>query len=110
MIFELRTYITKPGKRDDFIEFLLHKVIPPQQECGMKIIGPMLDVNNPDKFIWMRIYSSMEEYTLQMNTFYTSELWKNEIEPAGSPMIQSIEAVLHAGHPGFINQLPADIS
>ena len=49
MIVEVRSYRIKPGKRDEFIKFFETRSVPALREYGMKIVGPLLDVENPNK-------------------------------------------------------------
>jgi hypothetical protein len=48
MIVEVREYTIKPGLRAKFIEFFETRAVPAQREIGMEIMGPLLDIENPD--------------------------------------------------------------
>lgn len=102
MIVEVRSYRIKPGRRDEFIQFFETRAVPALRERGMKIIGPMLDVENPNKFVFLRGFPSLEERDRMKEDFYESELWKNELEGIAMPMIDSYDVILCETSAGFI--------
>lgn len=51
MIVEVRSYRIKPGRRDEFIRFFETRSVPALRSHGMKILGPLLDLENPNKFV-----------------------------------------------------------
>jgi len=57
MIVEVRSYRIKPGHREDFIRLFESRAIPALRDYGMKVVGPMLDVENPNKFVFLRSFS-----------------------------------------------------
>jgi NIPSNAP protein len=94
MIVEVRAYRIKPGRRDEFIELFETKAVPALRSHGMKIIGPLLDVENPNKFVFLRSFPSLEERERMRDAFYGGELWKNELEGIAMPMIDSYDVIL----------------
>jgi hypothetical protein len=54
MIIEMRTYTTKPGCRERFLEVFREKTVPAHVEIGMKLLGRFLSVEHPDTFFCMR--------------------------------------------------------
>ncbi len=105
MIVEVRSYRIKPGRRDEFIEFFQTRAIPAQQAFGMKIVGPMLDVENPNKFVWLRLFPSLEQREAMRDTFYSGDLFKNELEPIAMSMLESYDVILCQTSPGFISEI-----
>src|SRR6266540_2179916 len=59
MIVEVRKYTIKPGWRGKFIEFFETRAVPALREHGMEILGPMLDLENPDVFVFLRGFPSL---------------------------------------------------
>lgn len=105
MIVEVRSYRIKPGRRDEFIEFFQTRAIPAQQAHGMKIVGPMLDVENPNKFVWLRLFPSLEQREAMRDTFYGGDLFKNELEPIAMSMLESYDVILCQTSPAFISEI-----
>jgi hypothetical protein len=55
MIIEMRTYKTKPGKRNQFLEIFRTKSIPAHLEIGMKILGPSLRRGSQHLLLYARV-------------------------------------------------------
>jgi NIPSNAP len=94
MIIEMRTYKTKPGKRDDFLKIFRSKSVPAHTEIGMKIIGPFLSVEDPDTFFFMRGFPDMASREPMKAKFYEGKLWKSELEDILLPMLEKYEVVV----------------
>ena len=94
MIVEVRSYRIKPGRREEFIKLFETRGIPALREYGMKIIGPFLDVENPNKFVFLRSFPSLEERERMKNAFYGSELWEQQLEPIAMPLLDSYDVIL----------------
>lgn len=102
MIVEVRSYRIKPGRRDDFIKLFESRAIPALREYGMKVVGLMLDVENPNKFVFLRSFPSLEERDRMKDAFYGGELWKNELEGLAMPLLDSYDVILCETSPGCV--------
>jgi len=60
----------------------------------MKILGPSLDLENPNKFVFLRSFPSLDERDRMKNAFYEGELWKNELEAITVPLIDHYDVIL----------------
>jgi hypothetical protein len=94
MIIELRTYKTKPGKRPGFLEIFRTKSVPAHDEIGMKILGPLLSIEDPDTFFFMRGFPDLDSREPMKAKFYEGELWKDELEGVLMPMLEKWDVVL----------------
>ncbi len=102
MIVEVRSYRVKPGRRDEFIRFFETRAVPALRAYGMKVAGPLLDVENPNKFVWLRAFPSLEDRDRMKEAFYEGELWKNELEAIAMPMLDSYDVILCETSPGCV--------
>jgi len=102
MIVEVRTYKIKPGRRDEFIKFFETQSIPALRAHGMFVLGPLLDLENPDSFVWLRSFPSLAERDRMKEAFYEGEVWKNELEAIAMPMLESYEVTLCETSPGYV--------
>ena len=102
MIVEVRSYRIKPGKRAEFIELFETRAVPALRKYGMKIVGPLLDVENPNKFVFLRSFPSIEDRERLKDEFYSSEIWKNELEPFAMPLLDSYDVILCEASPGCV--------
>ena len=108
MIVEVRSYRVKPGKRDAFIEFFETRAVPALRSHGMKILGPLLDIENPNKFVFLRSFPSLEERERMKNDFYQSELWKNELKSIAMPILDSYDVILCETSKGYVCDGPKE--
>ena len=109
MIVEVRSYRIKPGKRAEFIDLFEKRAIPALRSYGMKIIGPLLDVENPNKFVFLRSFPSLEAREQMKNDFYGGELWKNELEGLAMPMLDSYDVILCETSAGYVCDGPMSV-
>ncbi len=94
MIIEMRTYKTKPGRRADFLEVFRSRSIPAHTEIGMKILGPLLSVEDPNTFFFMRGFPDLASREQKKARLYEGELWKRELENVLMPMLEKYEVVV----------------
>jgi hypothetical protein len=62
----------------------------------------MLDVENPNKFVFLRSFPSLEERDRMKNAFYGGELWKSELERLAMPLLESYDVILCETSPGCV--------
>lgn len=110
MIVEVRSYRIKPGRRAEFIEFFETRSIPALRSHGMKVLGPLLDLENPNKFVWLRSFPSLEDRDRMRDAFYESELWKNDLEAIAMPMLESYDVILCETASGYVCDGPLEES
>ena len=94
MIIEMRTYRTKPGKRDEFLRIFRTQSVPAHLEIGMKILGPFVSVDDPDVFFFMRGFPDLPSREPMRARFYEGELWKKQLEGVLFPMLEKYDVVL----------------
>jgi hypothetical protein len=108
MIVEVRSYRIKPGRRAEFIHFFETRAVPALRSHGMKVLGPLLDLENPNKFVWLRSFPSLEDRERLRTAFYEGELWKNELESIAMPMLESYDVILCETSRGYVFDGPRD--
>jgi hypothetical protein len=94
MIVEVRSYKVKPGRRQEFIDFFETRAIPALHSGGMTVVGPLLDLENPNRFCWLRGFPSLEERERMRTAFYEGRLWTEELEAIAMPMLESYDVAL----------------
>jgi hypothetical protein len=110
MIVEVRSYRIKPGRRAEFIRLFETRAVPALRSHGMNVLGPLLDVENPNKFVWLRAFPSLDERDRMKVAFYEGELWKNELEAIAMPMLDSYDVILCETSPGCVFDLSREES
>jgi hypothetical protein len=108
MIVEVRAYRIKPGHREEFIRFFETRCVPALRAHGMQVLGPLIDLENPNKFVWLRSFPSLEERDRMKEAFYEGEVWKNELEAIAMPMLESYDVILCETSAGYVCDGPRE--
>jgi quinol monooxygenase YgiN len=102
MIVEVRTYKIKPGRREEFLKFFETLSVPALRAHGMKVLGPLRDLENENSFVWLRAFPTLAARDEMKNAFYEGEQWKNELEAIAMPMLEHYEVVLTETTAGYV--------
>jgi hypothetical protein len=94
MIVELRQYTLHPGKRDVLMELFGREFVTGQEDAGMKILGWYQDLDDPDRFVWLRAFASMQERAESLTRFYFGPVWQAHRDVANATMIDSDDVLL----------------
>src|SRR5437763_15643823 len=93
-IVELRQYTLHPGKRDVLIDLFDREFIEPQEAIRIKVIGQFRDVDDPDRFVWLRGFREMASRAKALQDFYGGAVWKAHREAANCTMVDSNDVLL----------------
>jgi len=94
VIVELRQYTLRPGARDVLIDLFDSWLIEPQEQAGMEIIGQFRDLDDPDRFVWLRGFRDMTSRARSLAAFYGGPEWKAHSEAANATMIDTDDVLL----------------
>ncbi len=75
-LLELRNYLMRPGKRDEFIQYFEENFINSQKELGSYVLGRYRVKGAEDNFFWMRGFKDMPARYKFLNEFYFGPFWK----------------------------------
>jgi hypothetical protein len=114
-VVELRQYTLHPQQRDVLIELFDREFVESQEAVGMRVIGQFRDLDDPNRFVWLRGFRNMSERAQGLNAFYGGPIWKANREAANATMIDSDNVLLlRPAHPrsGFtlVNNRDEEIS
>ena len=93
-IVEFRNYITQPGQRDALIELFEREFIEPQEALGAQVLATFRNIDNPDRYVWLRGFADFATRFSALDGFYTSEVWKRHRAQANAAMIDSDDVLL----------------
>jgi hypothetical protein len=93
-VFELRHYTLHPGQRDTLIELFEREFIESQLDCGITLPGLFIDLDRPDRFIWLRGFADMAARADALARFYTGPVWQRHRAAANATMIDSDNVLL----------------
>lgn len=93
-IFELRQYTLRPGQRDTLADVFDDRFVEGQEADGMRIIGQYRDLDDPDRFVWLRSFPDMEVRKDALTRFYSGPVWKAHGRLAAGTMVDSDNVLL----------------
>jgi hypothetical protein len=93
-VVELRQYTLRPGQRDVLIDLFDREFVESQEADGMTIVGQFRDLDDPDRFTWIRGFASMPARARALATVYGGPAWKAHSARANATMIDSDNVLL----------------
>jgi len=93
-VVELRQYTLKHGQRDRLIALFEREFVESQEAVGIELIGTFRDLDDPDRFVWLRGFPNMDARAQSLGAFYGSPIWKTHREAANATMIDSDNVLL----------------
>lgn len=93
-IVELRQYTLHPGRSGDLIALFDREFIEPQEELGMTVIGQFRDIDDPDRFVWLRGFADMRSRLESLSTFYSGPTWQAHRQAANATIVDSDNVLL----------------
>ncbi|RZJ02876.1 MAG: NIPSNAP family protein [Brevundimonas sp.] len=95
-VIELRQYTLKPGRRDAFIALFEREFVETQEAVGIRLIGLFRDLDDPDRFVWLRGFADMAARKLALETFYFGPVWAEHRAAANAEIVDSDDVLLLA--------------
>ncbi|HMJ75802.1 MAG TPA: NIPSNAP family protein, partial [Iamia sp.] len=107
MIVELRQYPLRPGTVDGFVELFDTHFVESQEEVGIQVLGTFRDVDDPDRFVWLRAFPDMASRRAALEAFYLAPApaWRDHRTAANAAIADSDDVLLLTPEPGW--SLPA---
>jgi hypothetical protein len=93
-VFELRQYTHQPGRREEFVELFEGELLEPLEAAGMDVIGLFRDLDDPDRFVWLRGFPDMTARLAALEDFYNSDLWWSYRDAVNATLIDSDNVLL----------------
>lgn len=93
-VLDLRQYTLRPGQRDALIEIFDEAFVEGQEAEGMHICGQFRDLDDPDRFVWLRGFTDLEARAKALNGFYYGPVWKARGDEANATILDSDNALL----------------
>ena len=93
-VLELRQYTLKPGQRDVLIDLFERHFVESQEAAGMTLVGQFRDRRRPNRFVWLRGFSTMESRHKALEAFYGGPVWSAHRTEANSTMVDVDDVLL----------------
>ncbi len=88
-VIELRNYLIKPGRRDEFINYFEENFIESQNELGGYTLGQYRVKGADDNFFWIRGFENMPARNKFLNDFYYGPFWKEHRNVPNSMLLNN---------------------
>ena len=93
-IVELRQYTLHGGRRDELIDLFEREFVKTQEVVGAHVLGTFRDLDDPDRFVWLRGFESMAVRADALAAFYSGPTWHAHREAANATMLDSDNVLL----------------
>jgi quinol monooxygenase YgiN len=93
-VVELRQYTLHPDQRDALINLFDREFVETQEAAGMAVLGQFRDLDNPDRFVWLRGFDDMPRRAEALGRFYGGPVWRAHRDQANATMIDSENVLL----------------
>ena len=93
-IVELRMYTLHAGRRDEMIRLFEREFVETQEAVGIQVLGQFYDLDDPNRFIWLRGFHDMPARAESLHAFYSGPIWKAHREAANATMVNSDNVLL----------------
>ena len=80
--------------RDMLIELFEREFVESQEALGMTLVGQFRDLDDPNRFVWLRGFADMTTRAQALHHFYGGPIWKAHREAANETMIDSDNVLL----------------
>jgi hypothetical protein len=93
-VVELRQYRLHPGQREVLISLFDRELVETQEAVGMAVLGQFRDLDDPDRFVWLRGFDDMPRRAQALRRFYGGPVWAAHKNQANATMIDSDDVLL----------------
>jgi hypothetical protein len=93
-VIELRQYTLRGGQRDTLISLFEKNFVEPQLAVGCHVIGTFRDLDDPDRFVWIRGFRDMPLRQQALESFYGGPVWQANKAAANATMLDSDNVLL----------------
>ena len=88
-VLELRQYTLHPGRRDALIALFEREFVEAQEDVGARVLATFRDLDDPDRFVWLRGFAGMAARGDALAAFYGGPAWQANRSAANATMADS---------------------
>lgn len=113
-VVEFRQYTLHAGQREALVALFDREFVETQEAAGMRVMGQFRDLDDTDRFVWMRGFADMPTRAQALQAFYGGPVWAEHREAANATMADSDNVLLlrpawpGAGYPAGKRAPPGD--
>ena len=95
VFFEIRQYEIRPGKMEEWIDFMQTKIIPFQVSQGMVVCGSYRGEDDDSVYFWIRRFDSEADRERLYDAVYKSDTWVNTMADKVGELIDREKIVVN---------------
>src|SRR3546814_4874872 len=93
-VLELRQYTLRPHTRDTLIALFDSTFVESQEAVGMSVLGQFRDLDDPERFVWLRGFPDMARRPASLAAFYGGPVWAAHRDAARATMVDTDDVLL----------------
>lgn len=93
-VLELRQYTLRAGQRETLISLFEREFMTPLNEAGCFVRGTFRDLDDPDRFVWIRGFPDMPSRKRALEAFYGGPIWQSHKAAANATIVDSDNVLL----------------
>ena len=93
-IVELRQYTLHPRQRDVLVDLFDREFVEAQDALGLHVLGQFRDLDDDDRFVWLRGFADMTSRAAALAAFYGGPVWAAHRAAANATMIDADDVLL----------------
>ena len=93
-VFELRQYTLRGGTRAAFTRLFAREFVSTQNAVGSHVRAVFRDLDDPDRFVWIRGFPDMDARRAALEAFYFGPAWKAHRTEANAMIVDSDNVLL----------------
>lgn len=93
-VVELRQYTLHPGQRETLIDLFDREFVETQEAAGTTVLGQFRDLDDPDRFVWLRGFGDMPARAEALTRFYGGPVWRAHARQANATMVDFDDVLL----------------
>jgi hypothetical protein len=91
---EIRSYILKPGSRDEFHRLVVEQSLPMLRRWQVDVVAYGPSLHDDDSYYLIRAYDSLEDCQQSQDRFYGSDEWRQGPREAIVALIETFTSVV----------------
>jgi hypothetical protein len=93
-VFELRQYTLRARQRDTLVALFEQSFLEPQNALGAHVFGTFRDLDDADRFVWVRGFRDMDARQEALAAFYGGPVWQAKRTAANATILDSDNVLL----------------
>lgn len=102
-VYELRQYKIVKGERDRFMRLFDEAFVDSQEALGMRLYGQFADLDDPDRFVWIRGFDDMAARERTLGDFYFGPVWQARRGEANPLLVDNDNVLLLRDSTGIVD-------